>query len=297
MKQFKYIIIAFLLLAVGFLSAKYTEQTDQINRLTSFYQIAPVNIPAKMVFAGEEVPINKFQVKERLDRELLVNTFWQSNTLLILKRTQRAFEVIEPILKEYGVPDDFKYLAVAESGLVNATSSAGAKGVWQFMTSSGRSYGLEINNNVDERYNLEKSTRAACVYLKQAYSKFSNWTLAAASYNRGMNGIKNDIAKQHVDDYFDLHLNNETARYINRIIALKSIIEKPQEYGFFIENKDYYRATATYEILVDTTISNISDYAQSIGTNYHVLKSLNPWIKGNQLLVKEKPYKIKAPLN
>ena len=290
------IIILFLVGVVVFLGTKFSEYRDQVNRLTSFYQIAPPVIPPNLDFAGEKVPLDKFEIKERLDREILVNTFWQSSTLLIMKRTQKVFPIVEPILKVYGIPDDFKYLAVAESGLVNATSSAGAKGVWQFMASSGKAYGLEINNNVDERYNLEASTRAACVYIKEAYSKFGSWTLAAAAYNRGMGGIRHDLNKQQVDSYYDLHLNAETARYMFRILAFKAILENPQDYGFFLEEKDFYKPINTYSIDIDSTITNISDYAQKIGTNYHVLKTLNPWIKGNELEVDEKSYTLKAPL-
>jgi membrane-bound lytic murein transglycosylase D len=290
------VIILFLVGVVVFLGTKYSEYREQVNRLTSFYQIAPPGIPSNLDFAGEKVPLDKFEIKERLDREILVNTFWQSSTMLIIKRTGKIFPVIEPILKTYGIPEDFKYLAVAESGLINATSSAGAKGVWQFMASSGEAYGLEINNNVDERYNLEASTRAACVYLKEAYTKFGSWTLAAAAYNRGMAGIRNDLTKQQVDTYYDLHLNSETARYVMRILAFKTILENPENYGFFLEDKDFYAPEKTVDIEIDSTITNISDYAQQIGTNYHVLKTLNPWIKGNELEVEEKPYIIKAPL-
>ncbi len=296
MNKIKHITLIGLVAIVIFIANKYTEQQDQIKSLTSNYQILPVPIPQSIDFAGEQVPLNKFQVKERLDRELLVNTYWQSNSMLILKRTRRSFEVIEPILAQYGIPLDFKYLAVAESGLQNVTSSAGAKGVWQFMSSSGKAYGLEINNNVDERYHLEKSTVAACLYIKEAYLKFGSWTLAAASYNRGMNGINNDIKKQLVSDYFDLHLNTETSRYLLRILALKSIIEDPSNFGFILEDKHFYNFQETIDVIVDESIPNISEYSQSIGSNYHVIKSLNPWIKGNLLNVSAKSYKIKAPL-
>lgn len=297
MKIKQSIFIITLSFAIGVaLSYKYTEYTEQEKKLKDNYLVVPVPIPNQLTFAEEKVPLDRFEIKERLDRELLVNTYWQSNSLLILKRSKKYFQIIEPILERYGVPSDFKYLAVAESGLLNVTSPAGAKGVWQFMPSSGKAYGLEINNSVDERYHLERSTEAACLYIKEAYSKFGNWTLAAASYNRGMNGISNDIAKQLVNDYYDLHLNTETSRYILRILAFKTIIENPASYGFQIEPKDYYSFTPTINISVDESIPNISEYAQSLGTNYHILKTLNPWIKTNSLDVTDVPYIIKAPL-
>ena len=279
------------------ISSKDSEQKQQEDRIKLGQKIYPAPIPSHLSFAGESVPLEKFEVTERLDRELLVNTYWQSNTMLILKRTKKAFLVIEPILERYGIPNDFKYLAVAESGLINATSSAGAKGVWQFMKSSGRSYGLQIDEGVDERYNLERSTEAACLYLKEAHTRYGNWTLAAASYNRGMSGITRDLNKQLVNDYFDLHLNTETSRYILRIIALKTIIENPSNYGFMIEDKDYYASMQSREIYVDNTIVNISEYAQSIGSNFHIIKSMNPWIIRNELKVGNRPFTIKAPLN
>ena len=298
MKNKKLLFFILLGLVVGvFFSSKSNEFVEQAEKFSENYQVVPVPIPNQLTFAGEAVPLERFEIKERLDRELLVNTYWQSNSLLILKRSKKFFEIIEPILAKNGIPEDFKYLAVAESGLLNVTSPAGAKGVWQFMPSSGKAYGLEINNSVDERYHLERSTQAACLYIKEAFYKFGNWTLAAASYNRGMNGISNDIAKQLVNDYYDLHLNTETSRYILRILAFKTIIENPSAYGFHLEEKDYYSFPPTINISVDESIPNISEYAQSLGTNYHVIKSLNPWIKTNELTVSNVPYIIKAPLN
>ncbi len=277
-------------------AGSYTEFSQQEEKLNKSYQVHPVPIPEQLAFAGEEVPIEKFEVKERLDRELLVNTYWQSNTMLILKRTRKYFTIIEPILKENNIPDDFKYLAVVESGLQHLTSPAGAKGIWQFMPATGKSYGLEINQDVDERYHLEKSTEAACKYFKKAYNQFGNWTLVAASFNRGMNGINYDLSKQSVNNYYDLHLNSETSRYMLRILAFKTIVEHPESYGFHLEEKDYYRSPKTVLTTIEKDVPNISNYAKSIGSNYHVIKSLNPWIKGNRLLVRSKTYQIKTPL-
>jgi hypothetical protein len=291
------ITIAILVASLLFISTKQTDIEDQKDRFNETYQIYPAPVPDQIAFAGENLPFPKYEIKERFERELNVNTFWQSNSLLILKRTRKYFDIIEPILAKYGVPDDFKYLAVAESGLQNATSSAGAKGVWQFMKSSGQKYGLEITSQVDERYHLERATEAACLYLKEAHSRFGSWTLAAAAYNRGMSGISRDLSKQLVTDYYDLHLNSETSRYILRIIAFKAIIENPSNYGFRLEDKDFYSNMATRSILVDSTIANIAEFAVREGTTYHIIKSLNPWIKGNSIQVKDRPYTISAPLN
>lgn len=289
-------ILVVLATGLTFISSKDTEKEDQAKKMEKGIQVYPVPLPSELIFAGEATPLNKYGVKERLDRELLVNTYWQSNTMIMLKRSKRVFSVVEPILAKYGIPDDFKYLAVAESGLINVTSPAGAKGIWQFMESSGKSYGLRINSQVDERLHLEKSTEAACLYLKEAYQRFGSWSLAAASYNRGMAGVSRDLAKQLVSDYYDLHLNTETSRYMLRILALKRIFESPIDFGFHIEDKDYYTSENSISIAVEENIENLAEYALSIGTNYHVLKSMNPWIKGNELLINDGPYTIKAPL-
>jgi membrane-bound lytic murein transglycosylase D len=275
-------IASFLILTLIFSSAKKDENAEQEDVISKGVKVVAVPIPSQINFAGEQVGLDKFEVKERLDRELLVNSYWQSNSLLIIKRSKRAFEIIEPILAEYDVPEDFKYLAVAESGLLNVTSSAGAKGVWQFMQSTAKSYNLEVNAEVDERLHLEKSTIAACLYLKEAHTRFGSWTLAAAAYNRGPAGVERDLKKQQVGDYFDLHL--------------KTIFENQTSYGIHLKNEDYYGSISTINIVVDSSINNIAEYALQLGTNYHVLKSLNPWLKSNELTVVDKTYTIKAPL-
>ena len=289
-------IASFLILTLIFSSAKKDENAEQEDVISKGSKVVAVPIPSQISFAGEQVALDKFEVKERLDRELLVNSYWQSNSLLMIKRSKRAFEIIEPILAEYDVPEDFKYLAVAESGLLNVTSSAGAKGVWQFMQSTAKSYNLEVNAEVDERLHLEKSTIAACQYLKEAHIRFGSWTLAAAAYNRGPAGVERDLKKQQVGDYFDLHLNTETSRYVLRILALKTIFENQTSYGIHLKNEDYYGSISTINVVVDSSINNIAEYALQLGTNYHVLKSLNPWLKSNELTVVNKTYTIKAPL-
>ena len=266
------------------------------NYVGQYYKVFSLNIPKNLNFAGEKVPIEDFDVRERLDRELLVNTYWQSQSILMHKRANRWFPVVEPILKRNGIPDDFKYLALIESGFTNVVSPAGATGFWQLMDEAGKSYGLEINKEIDERYNVEKSTEAACKYLRDAFKKYNNWTMAAASYNAGMNGIARQIDKQKSNNYYELLLNEETARYLFRILSLKEIITNPKQYGFHIRKQDLYPPLPAYTIKVDTTITDLVDFACKNNTNYRLLKILNPWIKQNYLPIKNgKSYQIKLP--
>lgn len=235
-------------------------------------------------FAGEKVPMNDPEVFERLDRELSSNVYWQGNTLQIIKLSERYFPIIEPILRENGIPDDFKYLAVAESGLRHVTSPAGAASTWQIMKATGQSYGLRINDEIDERYHIEKSTRAACQYLNQAYQKYGNWTLAAASYNMGMAGIQNKINEQLEDNYYNLWLNQETSRYVFRIIAYKEILENPKSYGFIYQyGVDAYPPQNTEQKSVRLPIYDLALWAKDNQTNYKTIRTLNPWIRGNKL--------------
>jgi hypothetical protein len=243
----------------------------------------PFSLPEKLEFAGETVPLDNFDTRESLDRELLVNGYWQSRTLMVLKKSKRYFRVIEPVLKKYGVPDDFKYLCMAESGFENAVSPAKAVGVWQLLESTAREYGLEVNDNVDERYNLEKSTEVACKYLLESYARYGNWTMAAATYNVGRRGLDNQIAKQSTNNYYDLLLNEETARYVFRLVAHKLITEDPDKYGFHLEESDYYPVISTHQIKVDTAIANIALFARSQSTNYKIIKQFNPWLRQNAL--------------
>ncbi len=227
-------------------------------------------------------------VYERLDREILVNTYWHSATMLYIKRARRWFSVMEPILKKNGIPDDFKYLAVTESGLDNVVSPAGATGFWQFLKSTGERYGLEINSEVDERYNVIKSTEAACKYLLEAYEKFGTWTAAAASYNKGMNGIERQIERQMTRSYYNMVLNDETSRYIFRIVALKEIMNNPRNYGFYINDEDIYPVIETDELLLSGGVENFAEFAAAKGINYMTLKLFNPWLRDNYLTNKSK---------
>jgi membrane-bound lytic murein transglycosylase D len=259
-------------------------------------KISAVRLPEQLSFAGERVPLENFDVKESLDKELLVNTYWHSQTLLMIKRANRYFPVIEPILKKNGIPDDFKFLALAESGFTNATSPAGACGFWQFVKPTAIGYGMEVNNEVDERYNLEKATEAACKYIRQSYDIYKNWTMAAASYNVGLGGLNKQITRQYSTNYYDIMLNDETARYIFRITSLKAIIENPQDFGFSITKGDMYLPFQYEEMSVNTPIKDLAQFAFQNGTNYKMVKILNPWLRENYLTNKNKKiYKIKIP--
>lgn len=260
------------------------------------YKVYSLATPEKITFAGVEIPLNNIEVRENLDRELLVNTYWHSNTFLMHKRASRWFPVIEPILKKNGVPDDFKYLALIESGLDNVVSPAGATGFWQFMESTGREYGLEINNEVDERYHVEKATEAACQYIKDGYEVYGDWALVAASYNMGRAGLNRQLARQRVESYWNLLLNNETARYVYRILAVKEILNNSGNYGFHMRPKDLY---APYETVTDTLKTSVEDFAlwaNERDINYKTLKTLNPWLRQSYLNIRSgKSYEVKLP--
>lgn len=255
-------------------------------------------LPEKMDFCGEEVPMHITDVRERLDRELIVNQHMHGSTIMILKRANRFFPVIEPILKEKNVPDDFKYLAVIESSLTNATSSAGAKGFWQFMPQTAREKGMEVTETVDERYHLEKATYAACDYLLKAKEKFGSWTLAAASYNGGMNGIQKAIDQQMVTNYYDLLLTDETFRYVFRILALKEIMQNTTKYNFNFKAEELYPPSKIRKVEVDSTITNLARFAKSQGVNYKELKLHNPWLRDTKLdNPSKKKYILDIPVN
>ena len=257
---------------------------------------APVGYNLKMDFAGEEVPTLMADVQERLDKEMITNMNYHTNTTLVIKRANKVFPIIEPILAKYGVPDDFKYLAVIESSLVNAVSPAGARGVWQFMPATAKEKGMEVSDEVDERYHLEKSTEAACKYLLTAKEKFGSWTLAAASYNGGMNGISKKMEEQQVDNYYDLLLTEETSRYVFRILALKEIMSKSDKYGFSIPKEALYYTIPTKKIVVDSSITDLAKFAKTQGVNYKILKIHNPWLRDKKLTnTSGKKYEIEIP--
>jgi len=265
-------------------------------KLINDYNVYAISIPEHLDFAGEIMPLSDPDVYERMDRELLVNTYWQSNGLLMFKRAEKYFPVIEPILKKYGVPDDFKYLAVIESGLINVVSPAGARGVWQIMPATAKENGLEVNENVDERYNLEKSTEVACKYILKSKESLGSWTLAAAAYNAGNAGMSKRLEEQQVSNYYDLLLGEETGRYIFRIVALKEILNHPQKYGFNFTKDDLYKDIPTYSVKVDTAVTDFTAFAKSFGINYKILKIHNPWLREPKLNNKSrKVYSIEIP--
>nr|WP_093240005.1 transglycosylase SLT domain-containing protein [Psychroflexus halocasei] len=276
------------------------QRTKKEERQKSFkedYNVFALEVPNQIDFAGENVPLDDPDIHERLDRELLVNTYWQSNALLLIKRAHKYFPLIEPILKEEGVPEDFKYLAVAESGLTQVVSPAGATGFWQILSQTGREYGLEVNSNVDERYHIEKSTRAACQYLKKAKEKFGTWSLAAASYNRGMSGISRQMERQKTDNYYDLLLNEETRRYVFRILAIKTIMTDPSDYGYHYKKGDLYELMPTKIVEVDTVVSDFADFAKNYNLSYKTFKNYNTWLRDTHLNnASRKNYEIKIPL-
>ena len=253
-------------------------------------------IPAKLDFAGEPVPMEYFDVKEAFTRELSIICYWHASTMYIKKLSNRFFPIIEPILQREGVPNDFKYLCVAESGLQQVISPAKATGLWQFMEQTGKEFGLEINSEVDERYHIEKATAAACAYLKKAYQKYGSWTLAAAVYNAGNGGIDKQIGRQKQFSYYDLLLTEETARYIFRILAFKTVLSNLEAYGFFIQNDELFPPLSWTEVSINDTVESWADFAEKHGTNYKMLKYFNPWMRDAALVNKaKKTYIVKIP--
>ena len=275
-----------------FTFSKKIIETDFSNSL--FFVGKSHVVPSEIKFCGEKIPLDSKDIKERLDKEIIKNTYWHSSILLFYKRTGKYFPIIEAILKKNNIPEDFKYLAIAESGLENVVSPAGARGFWQFMKETGKEYNLEINNEIDERYHLEKSTQAACDYLKDAYKKFGSWTLVAASYNMGMYGLEKSLKRQNVKSYYDLLLNSETARYVFRIVAIKMILENPSFYGYDLSNEDKYSPLKFSLIPIDSSISNFSMFSIEQNINYKILKIGNPWLRQKYLKNKNrKTYTLK----
>lgn len=255
-------------------------------------------VPDSIQFADEWFSLTDLDLKERFDRELIVNNFWHSNTILYLKRANRWFPLMSEILKEENVPQDMLYLAVIESGLTQATSPSGAKGFWQFMEPTAREYDLRVDNEVDERLNVEKSTRAACKYLKSAYQKFNSWTLAAAAYNMGKAGVQSNLNRQGVDSYFDLSLNSETARYVFRILAVKEIMNNPKKFGFEIDTHQLYPPYKTRKVIVESKIDNLYEWSLEQGVTIKIVRKLNPWIRGSELtLISDQTIEIELPKN
>lgn len=264
--------------------------------MDTLYSVKAIKLPDDVTFAGEKMPLDNFDTRESLEREILTSAYRHSSTILILMRAHRYLPTIEKILKKNNVPDDFKYLVAAESEYSNMVSPAGATGFWQIMPETGKEEGMEINTVVDERYDLEKSTQFACDYFLRSHEKYGNWTLAAASYNGGRGGIDEQIDIQHQKNYYDLLLSEETARYIFRAVAYKIVITDPESYGFKIATTDLFPELKFYEVKVDTVVSDFSAFAEKFGTNYKILKFLNPWLRKPYLTpTSKKEYLIKIP--
>jgi membrane-bound lytic murein transglycosylase D len=288
--------ITFLALADLFIYAT-KKSDDEIfqQEINNGYKVYSLNIPKDLNFAGEQVPINNFDVRESYDRELVQNVYFQSQTIMTMKRANRWLPAIERILKQQNIPTDFKYLAIIESNLTNAISPAGATGFWQFLEGTAKQYGLEVNENVDERYDVERSTLAACKYFKEAYASLGSWSLVAGSYNMGITGIKKQIETQKTKNYYDLYLNQETGRYVFRILAMKEIFSNPQRYGYKVRKKDLYIQIPTTTHRIDSNITNLAEWAIDKGVSYKLLKLFNPWLRKNQLTTSTKTYTIKLP--
>lgn len=271
-----------------------SEESGNTSSLPQIIKAADLN--KTYSFAGELLPLDNFDAVERFDRELMVNSYWQSNTLLNIKKSHRYFPVMEKILAEHGVPDDFKYLAVAESNLMNATSPAGARGFWQFRKLAAKEYGLEVNDEVDERYHLEKATEAACKYIIWLKKKFGTWFDAAAAYNVGPTRYRSLLRDQEQEHYFDLNLNSETSRYVFRLMAIKEIMSSPDEYGFYLNKEDMYQPLDNYyEVKVEKSVPSWADFASKHGISYRILKVYNPWLRDRNLTVINNKYTVKVP--
>ena len=297
------LLVALFVVIMGFRTKtiNYDKATASLYELTTSqerqYQLNKTyKVPDTLSFAGERVPLENFDTRESLERELIMSAYRHSSTIMIIKRASRYFPEIEQILKKNGIPDDFKYLVAAESEFANVVSTKGAVGFWQIMQASGKEEGMEINNVVDERYDVTKSTEFACRFLKKSYELYGNWTLAAASYNGGRAGVSKQIDIQKQNNYYDLLLTEETARYIFRVVAYKLIINDPQAYGFDIAEDDLYKPLKYKEVPVDTAVNDFAKFAETFGTNYKILKLLNPWLRQNYLTAKpNKTYMIKVP--
>ena len=291
--------IAFAFVLIYLFTGSTNEEAISEAKIESFkegYKVFALQLPKAATFANESVPTELIDVQEKFDRELHVNTYWQSQTILFIKRSNRWFPTIEKILAEEGVPEDFKYLSLIESGFQQVVSPAGATGYWQLMKSAAKENGLEVNGAIDERYHIEKSTYAACAYLKKAKERFGSWTLAAASYNMGMAGLAKQMERQKATNYYDLVLNEETSRYVFRILAAKTILSNPTDFGFTFTSSDLYQPFQYEEVVVTKTIDDLATFSFEHGINYKALKYLNPWLRDRFLPnASGKEYRLKIP--
>ncbi len=278
------------------LSGLNDQQKKEEKKEELLYRSVP--IPEKIEFAGEQVPLDRFDIHESMDRELLSTAFFHSQTIRLLKLAPRYFSIIEPILKEQGIPDDFKYLCVAESGFnVRALSPSKAAGLWQLLEGTAKECGLEVSKEVDERYHIEKSTVAACKFLKESYQKFGKWSLVAASYNAGRAFTSTQMDRQRSDDYFDLHIGEETSRYLFRILSYKIIMSDPKSYGFDVPEEEKYPIIDTKTAEITGPVASLPDFAKQHNISYKMLKMFNPWLRESFLTnTQKKTYQVKIPI-
>ena len=294
------VVISVIFLSQFFIFSSYLNTSDNVHQqgFNNKYNVYSIVKPNNLKFANEDVPESSLDIWERLDKELLKKFYWQSNTMLYFKRANKYFPIIEEILAKNNIPNDFKYLALIESGFENQVSPSGAAGFWQIMKGTAKEYGLEVNYAIDERYHLVKSTEVACEYLQKAYDEFGSWTMAAASYNMGINGARRKMLKQETNNYFNLHLNDETSRYVFRIIVIKEIMENPKKYGFVFRNNDLYKSPQVNQVRVDSTINDLYFFAKNNKINYKTLKKYNPWLRTSSLPDKSRRiYYIDIPTN
>ena len=306
MKRTNYLLLFFgtgffvmicLFLLSGREAAFENKISDLEHKINTLSQTNSVPLPDQVEFCGETIALDRIDIRERFDRELNTFTYLHATTMMYFKRANRYFPIIEPILAKNGIPDDFKYLCLIESNLdIRALSPANAAGLWQLLESTGKSYGLEITSEVDERYHIEKATDAACRYFKDAYAKYGNWVNVAASYNSGMGRMSSTLNTQQVNSALDLLLVSETSRYVFRILAIKQIFEDPYLYGFVFKKDDFYPSVSVQRVTVEQTIDNLADFSQEYGLNYMLLKEFNPWLRDNKLTVPPgKSYDIAIP--
>ena len=291
----------FLMLSLFLLSNKEATIENKISDLEQkLYVLSQANsvpIPNQVDFCGETIALDRFDLRERFDREINTFTYLHATTMLYLKRANRFFPVIESLLKKNNIPDDFKFLCLIESNLdIRALSPANAAGFWQLLESTGKEYGLEINSEVDERYHIEKATDAACRYFRAAYARYGSWVNAAASYNAGMAKISSVLNSQQVNSALDLLLVSETSRYIFRILAIKQLFENPSLYGFMLKKEDLYPFIPVQRVTITETVDDFAVFSQDYGLNYMLLKEFNPWLRDNKLTIRNgKTYEIAIP--
>lgn len=295
---FGMVCLAFIYLLFNAYVSAEKDEMDYLEKIDTKYNVFSFPTPTNISFADELVPMEDIDVYERMDRELIVNTYFHSNTFLSFKRANRWFPVVEKILAKHKIPEDFKYLPLIESGFQNVVSPAGARGFWQFLEATGKEYGLEINDEIDERYHVEKSTEAACLYLNKAYERLGSWSMVAGSFNMGIYGIESEMIRQKTNSYYDLLLNEETKRYLFRLLAIKEIFENQEQYGFNVRESDLYPPLEYSIVEIDSAVADFADFAISFGITYKTLKYFNPWLRQGYLKnPKGKKYSIKLPLN